>query len=88
MQIVADVPMLEGIKVEWMLQSSCFPSAMTLSLAYDNYLRLMTLAEDECQSRSTLSLGGQLISLTDLMYHSYMGKMVVLSSRFVMRQCH
>lgn len=45
-QIVADVPMLEGIKGEWTLQRSPQPSALTLSLAYDNFLRLRAEAEE------------------------------------------
>ena len=38
--------MLEGIKAEWTLQRSVQPSALTLSLAYDNFMRLKAEAEE------------------------------------------
>lgn len=39
--------MLEGIKGEWTLQRSPEPRALTLSLAYDNFLRLRAEAEEQ-----------------------------------------
>ena len=59
LQIVADTPMLEGIKGQWTLQREARPSAVILPLASDNYIRLVAMQEEN--RRSTAS-GGFLVT--------------------------
>ncbi len=59
LQIVADTPMLEGIKGEWTLEREARPSAMTHPLAVENYTRLVTTKEED--KRCTAS--GELLLL-------------------------